>query len=461
MVMACKFSGSTFANLELFCALMDLPPPVSKNTFTLHLKAITESAVSQAFSSMLEARGEVRKHYGAEGEDDIVDITVSCDGTWQRRGYTSLFGAAFIISFDTGKVLDYRVLSKHCTACKFWESQDKTSDVYKEWHKFHDCQVNFEGSASAMEPSGALEMFEASMESNIRYTNLIADGDSKTYSLICEKKPYKDVPVVKSDCIGHVQKRMGTALRNLKSSYRGKKLFDGKTIGGQGRLTDQLINSLQNYYGDALRRNKGDVDAMVKAVQASLLHCNSTDESPRHHLCPEGENSWCKYQRCKAIGEVYFHGPPIPKAIVQLLKPIYSRLGNRALLERCVEGYTQNANEALHQLVWKNCPKTLFLGRVGVELACALAVCTFNDGISSLATVSKKLKLNPTPLCESSLKRRDKKRLKCAVYKDSDKAKKQRRVARRIKKGLQDKSARKEGISYAPGAFDCEVEGQD
>ena len=72
--------------------------------------------------------------------------------------------------------------------------------------------------------------------------------------------------------MGHVQKRMGTALRNLKVQYRGQELSDGKTIGGTGRLTDSRINSLQNYYGDAIRRNRGDLEAMMKAVQATLLH---------------------------------------------------------------------------------------------------------------------------------------------------------------------------------------------
>ena len=100
--------------------------------------------------------------------------------------------------------------------------------------------------------------------------------------------------MTKMDCVGHVQKRMGTALWNFKVQHRGQKLSDGKTIGEAGRPTDSCINSLENYYGDAIRRNKGDLDAMMKAVQASLLHSNSTDDSPRHYLCPEGEKSWCK-----------------------------------------------------------------------------------------------------------------------------------------------------------------------
>ena len=41
--------------------------------------------------------------------------------------------------------------------------------------------------------------------------------------------------------------------------HRGQKLADGKTVGGAGRLTNKVINSLQNYYGDVIRRNKRDV----------------------------------------------------------------------------------------------------------------------------------------------------------------------------------------------------------
>lgn len=138
-----------------------------------------------------------------------------------------------------------------------------------------------------------------------------------------------DDQVQKIDCIGHVQKRMGTALRNLKKHYRGQKLSDGKTIGGHGRLTKKLIDSLQNYYGRAIKENKGDLPGMMKAVQATLLHFNSTNEQPRHHLCPI---SWCKWQHVKKENKEkeYNHKHP---AIVQVIKPIYAHLGSRSLLE--------------------------------------------------------------------------------------------------------------------------------
>ena len=77
--------------------------------------------------------------------------------------------------------------------------------------------------------------------------------------------------------------------------------------------------------------------------------------------------------------------------IVLLLKPIYARLGSPLLLQKCIEGYTQNANEALHSTVWKLCPKELFVGKESVDIACSIAVCRFNDGACALLSLSKGL----------------------------------------------------------------------
>ena len=88
---------------------------------------------------------------------------------------------------------------------------------------------------------------------------MIFDGDSKTFALLSREQVYgndAEAQVEKFDCVGHVQKRLSTALRNLKVQHCRQKLSDGKTIGGAGRLTDSLINSLQNYYGNAIEAIK-------------------------------------------------------------------------------------------------------------------------------------------------------------------------------------------------------------
>lgn len=60
-------------------------------------------------------------------------------------------------------------------------------------------------------------MFSYSLSFNIRYKRLICDGDAKTHSLLSEEQPYSEEhSIQKVDCVGHIQKRMGTALRDLK-----------------------------------------------------------------------------------------------------------------------------------------------------------------------------------------------------------------------------------------------------
>jgi len=94
------------------------------------------------------------------------------------------------------------------------------------------------------------------------------------------------------------------------------------------------------------------------------------------------------------------------------------------------------------------------MGKTGVETACTLAVCCFNDGSSSLAAISDRLQLSPSPLSKSFLRRKDLKRVKESEYKMSEGAKKLRRWARRKRKGLDDQHQQRERVVYAAGTFD-------
>lgn len=81
-------------------------------------------------------------------------------------------------------------------------------------------------------------------------------------------KNYNGQPI-KLECVGHVQKRLGTRLRNMVKSHKGTK----NPISGRGKLTENVINSMQNYYGLAIRSNSDNFYAMKKAVGAILWHC--------------------------------------------------------------------------------------------------------------------------------------------------------------------------------------------
>ena len=387
---------------------------------------------------------------------EIADILVSCDGSWQKRGFTSLYGVVFVIAHETGKVVDFHVMSKECQGCRLWEGMEQTPE-YVIWKRNHQCEKNYEGSSGGMEPHGMSILFNRSLPEKIRYKYLISDGDSKSHALILEQQPYGSSCIVeKKDCIGHVHKRMGSALLELKQRMRGRKLDDGKTIGGKGRLTKDAIESLQNYYGKAIRDNVGDVNAMMKAVQATLLHKNSTDEAPRHHLC---DPSWCKYLQARERKEEFHHKDSIPDAIVKELRPIYKRLGARSLLEKCKDGYTQNANESIHALVWKYCPKVMHMGRSAVSAAVALAVCSWNDGLASIQGIAEYLDIPMTPHSVAHLVDRSVKRIKKARYRAKSRTMVLRSKAKRRRKGLNKAQKKKEGVMYAPGAFGADQPG--
>ena len=100
----------------------------------------------------------------------------------------------------------------------------------------------------------------------------LGDGDSSSFKKVVESNPYGQKEVLKLECVGHVQKRCGTRLRRLKNENKGLKLKDGKGLAGVGRLMDKKVDTLQNYYGLAIRKNAGNLKQMVNDVHAILPH---------------------------------------------------------------------------------------------------------------------------------------------------------------------------------------------
>lgn len=99
-----------------------------------------------------------------------------------------------------------------------------------------------------------------------------------------------------------MQKHLGSRLHSLKRRLGKTPVGDGKGIGGAGRLTENRIDTLQVYFGKAISQNTHSIMAMQNAVMAIWHHGKSTNENPDHELCPEGENSWCGFQRDIAKG---------------------------------------------------------------------------------------------------------------------------------------------------------------
>ena len=145
--------------------------------------------------------------------------------------------------------------------------------------------------------------------------------------------------VIKLDCIGHVQKRLGKALYDFQKSTT--KLEDGKPVkGSNGRLTKTAIEKLRKYYGKAVRNNVSRgistteerdraVANMGTEIKAGLYHCLKLPLKERRQYCPS--NSWCKYKKGSPCPDKPHHLDPVFK---KCLEPIYDRLSDPTLLAR-------------------------------------------------------------------------------------------------------------------------------
>ena len=393
-VLGMRMVGRGRSGLETFCAFMNTLSPVSPPCYSEHNQRILEASIAEAAASQ-EAAASCLHELQGRSENDAIDVAVTCDGTWSKRGFTALYSVVVVASWENGKVLDTEILTKYCAECGHHVSMSKESEEYKQWWEGHkdDCELNYHGSSPAMEATGALRIWQQSAEKhNLRYTVVISDGDSKTLKDLNDNSPYGEIEIIKHECVGHVQKRLGTQLRTLKKS--GKKDKNGKAVrfGGRGRLTDKSIDALQVFYGGAIRNHKNDLQGMEQAIWAVYHHSVSTDLEPQHEYCPTGDQPWCKYQRAISLSEQPpHHTPKIPVDLAEYVKPIFTHLSHRTLLEKCLLGATQNQNESFNNLVWCRCPKTEFSSPTTVQIAVNLAILTFNDGMMAMESLLDRL----------------------------------------------------------------------
>ena len=450
-VIAFREIGKGHEAMKVFNSCMNMPPPMAKKAYSSSANEILEAYEDVARQSMGRAATEIKQDEAAV----ITDCSVTIDGTWQKRGFASLNGAVVAVSSE-GKVIDFHVMSKHCMGCRIWKNREGTP-AYDDWRLTHNCQINHKKSAGAMEADGAVAIFKRSITThNLRYRWYIGDGDTEAFSKVKSSNPYGDIVPEKLECVGHVQKRLGTRLRTLRNNLKGKLLEDGKKITGIGRLTDKAINILQNYYGMAIRQNTHSLYSMKKAVGAVLYHCSDiSDEEERHKFCPRESETWCKWQADKIRKtSIYSKKVNLPIAIKKILEPIFKELSSDELLGKCLHGKTQNANEAFNSILWQKCPKEIFVGRDTLELSMNSAVISYNDGLFMLKDVLTKLGMQVGKYFLLGATTRDRGRIDNCEKKSSSITKKRRKTLRAFKKGYLDAEKEMEGgESYSVGGF--------
>ena len=409
LIWCCLLLGLGFDGVERIISFLNLRH-FAHRTYLRYIRYITKCTVEKTEDILEKSREATRKFYGKK-TGELVETDVTFDGSWHRRGHRSNYGIGAVIDSDSALILDYSTLSKFCMKCSQKEAhlvkRKITETKYVEWldeHYSSDvCDMNFDGTSSgAMEAAHAVAMWGRSENFGFKYKTFITDGDSSAFKAVTEMSngngPYgKERPVMKAECVNHVAKRLGTALRNLKIGKVDVDSSDDddgeppkkkrKTgMGGKHKL-DNVIDHLQIYFSVSLKRKVGtDASTMRNEILSTFYHCTSTDEEPHHELCAKGPQSWCTFNRKQALGEkipshkemkIYFH---LTKRQLAKVKGIYDRLTTDEMMERCMKGMTQNRNESLHSRVWKICPKHKNVSKLFVDFASATAVMHYNVG---------------------------------------------------------------------------------
>ena len=438
-VYALRTIGVRYSGLEKVFGMFNLPKPMTQKNYDAVSRILGNSAKMAAELSMMEAAEDLRKVPGI-----TTYVGVSVDGTWQRRGYSSLNGAVAIISLDKGKIVDVEAMTRFCKP-RQQKKETLSEDGFCDWYDKHKdtCVMNYSGSAPMMEVEGTRRIFERSVEIiNVRYLKYFGDGDSKAFQEV--KDVYSPDVVVKYECVGHYQIRVGCRLRKLKKTQKGLKA-----------LTESVIDKLQNYFGIALRANTGGtVQRMADVIWASFLHVASNESSSYHDLGEKSPTSWSQYQRDRFNNTNLFqHGTGLPNDVIAHVKPIYRDLIKHEQLKKCLHGKTQNHNESFNALIWERAPKSVYISIDKLNFAVYDAVAIFNDGRHGSLNVFKNVGIDPgyytTDLCcILNLKRKV-----FAEYKFRNETKKRRKIIRAQKKKNAVAKKHIEGKTYKAGGF--------
>lgn len=436
-------NGQTVLN-DIFAALNISSRGMHTKTYQDYVKnKMNPAALNASAGVMTKCAAAVKSIYSELNFGNPGNIAVSFDGTWLTRGHLSHICVGTVIEIFSGYVLDFQVLSNFCLGCELGPKDDDPE--YSEWRVRHKCQKNTSSKPGQMEVEAAKILFGRSLEKHgLRYTTMLCDGDSRAFNSLQEEKVYGYIAISKEDCVNHVHKRMGAALRNLLQKNKG----EGRpSLGGKGKLTGELVAKLTNYYGWALKEHQGHIEEMENAVLATYDHVTSTDAKPNHSRCPKGEESWCTYNKAVARQQA----PPkhrynLPAHVAEALLPVYTRLSDRKLLNRCQRGKTQNSNESLHSVIWSLVPKSKHASLFTVETAAAEAITRFNAGTKHASeAILKELHLSQGSTAAQRCAEKDQHRLVASDKKHTR--------AEKFMHAIKKRRMKENDGDYEPGGF--------
>jgi len=168
LVLGLRLTGCGHSAAKRVLSVLNLPPPVNKDSWSNHTKALEQIANELLEKELKNAALDVKRFLRDSMQDKtgnmagmndeqladlVLDAGISIDGSWNKRGWSAHDGVVAVISTDTGKVLDVVFLSNSCTTCEQMKRKQKDGAIsridYLSWVVSHDenCFHNHEGSS--------------------------------------------------------------------------------------------------------------------------------------------------------------------------------------------------------------------------------------------------------------------------------------------------------------------------
>lgn len=133
LVIAAATTGIGYCSTKFIMSTLGLSI-TSERTFLRQLHKFYDELhvfAKEKFQSIID---ELKRNQ--KNQHEIINITVSVDGTWKRRGHVSYYGIIFLIHADSGLCIDYEVLSLLCEKCNM-KKRLLSKKQFKKWYSKH------------------------------------------------------------------------------------------------------------------------------------------------------------------------------------------------------------------------------------------------------------------------------------------------------------------------------------
>ena len=123
------------------------------------------------------------------------------------------------------------------------------------------------------------------------------------------------------------------------------------------------------------------------------------------------------------------------------------------MLEKCLHGKTQNANESFNGTIWNRVPKSNHVGLNTLCFGVYDAISHYNNGAQAALDTMSLIGIDPGLYMSKVCGSLNRTRKRHSVYRASSPQKKRRMILRHYKKRKSDKVTEKEGTLYEAGGF--------